>query len=372
MSSSPRSPDDRNTLRSKALWAAAEQLGRIGAWEWSTSGDEFIWSDNTFRLFGYEPGEVEPTAERAFERMHPADVERVRGHHGSARDGQALPPLEYRVVTPDGAVRHLYMTTVAEEREPSDPTRRLVGVVQDVTEQRCAERVAAVERAASRTLATWASFRPGAERLLRELAEALGLDAAAMWLPQGAVLTAAVFWGVSSPEAQARERLVSGLQVPKGVGLAGRAWESRRPLAPAGPGLGEGHAEGRAGDTNGVSPAIALPAVDGDEVLAVLVLYSSEPFMPGERLMEAFAEVGSQLGMFLARRRGVLVQSRLTRRELEVLQLAAQGLASDAIASRLLLSRSTVKTHFEHIYAKLDVSNRVSAVAMALRAGLIE
>jgi Bacterial regulatory proteins, luxR family len=40
--------------------------------------------------------------------------------------------------------------------------------------------------------------------------------------------------------------------------------------------------------------------------------------------------------------------------------------------SRLLLSRSTVKTHFEHIYAKLGVSNRVAAVATALRAGLIE
>jgi DNA-binding CsgD family transcriptional regulator len=76
--------------------------------------------------------------------------------------------------------------------------------------------------------------------------------------------------------------------------------------------------------------------------------------------------------MFLARRRAVLGPSRLTARELEVLQLAAQGLAGEEIASRLLLSRSTVKTHFEHIYAKLGVSNRVAAVATALRAGLIE
>jgi PAS domain S-box-containing protein len=176
-SSSPRPPDDRTALRSKALWDAAEQLGRIGAWEWRTPEDELVWSDNTFRLFGYEPGEIEPNPERVYERVHPADLERVRGRHGSARDGQALPPLEYRVVRPDGAVRHLHTTTLVEEREPCDTNRRIVGVVQDVTEQRCAERVAAVERAASRALAVWASFRPGAERLLRELGEALGMEA---------------------------------------------------------------------------------------------------------------------------------------------------------------------------------------------------
>jgi ATP/maltotriose-dependent transcriptional regulator MalT len=93
---------------------------------------------------------------------------------------------------------------------------------------------------------------------------------------------------------------------------------------------------------------------------------------PGARLMDALAEVGSQLGTFLARRRGVLRPSRLTRRELEVLQLAAQGLSGHEIQSRLLVSGSTVKTHFEHIYLKLGVSNRVAAVATALREGLIE
>jgi two-component system nitrate/nitrite response regulator NarL len=55
-----------------------------------------------------------------------------------------------------------------------------------------------------------------------------------------------------------------------------------------------------------------------------------------------------------------------------VLRLAAEGLARQEIQTRLLLSRSTVKTHFEHIYAKLGVSSRVAAVARALREGLIE
>jgi ATP/maltotriose-dependent transcriptional regulator MalT len=61
----------------------------------------------------------------------------------------------------------------------------------------------------------------------------------------------------------------------------------------------------------------------------------------------------------------------LTRRELEILQLAADGLSGPRIAERLFVSPATVKTHFENIYAKLDVSDRASAVAHTLRAGLI-
>jgi PAS domain S-box-containing protein len=372
MSSSRSTHDPVTALASKALWKAAEQLGQMGFWKWRTHADELVWSDNTFRLLGYEPGEVEPTPERAFERVHPNDLERVQDRHRSVRDGEALSPLEYRVVRPDGAIRHLYATTVVEEREPLDADRRIVGVVRDVTDQRCAERAVAVQRAASRALAMWASFRPGAERLLRELAEALAMEAGAIWLPHGRVLTVQAFWSAASTEIQVRERALSGLQVLKGVGLAGRAWQSRRPVAPVKPRPGEGFSGRHIGDMGGLSPAIALPAVADDDVLAVLVVYASEPFTPGERLMEALADVGSQLGTFLARRRGTLSPSRLTRRELEVLQLAAHGLATHEIQSKLLLRHSTVKTHFEHIYAKLGVSNRVAAVATALREGLID
>jgi ATP/maltotriose-dependent transcriptional regulator MalT len=61
----------------------------------------------------------------------------------------------------------------------------------------------------------------------------------------------------------------------------------------------------------------------------------------------------------------------LSAREVEVLALAADGASGPAIAARLVLSPSTVKTHFENIYEKLGVSDRAAAVALALRIGLI-
>jgi DNA-binding NarL/FixJ family response regulator len=62
----------------------------------------------------------------------------------------------------------------------------------------------------------------------------------------------------------------------------------------------------------------------------------------------------------------------ITSRQSEVLELASHGLTTTEIAEQLNVSDSTVKTHFENIYARLGVGDRTTAVAVALRHGLIE
>jgi DNA-binding NarL/FixJ family response regulator len=61
----------------------------------------------------------------------------------------------------------------------------------------------------------------------------------------------------------------------------------------------------------------------------------------------------------------------LTDREMEVLQLIAQGLANKQIAANLSISEHTVKFHVSSIYTKLGVGNRTEAVRMGVRRGLI-
>jgi DNA-binding NarL/FixJ family response regulator len=62
----------------------------------------------------------------------------------------------------------------------------------------------------------------------------------------------------------------------------------------------------------------------------------------------------------------------LTIRELECLQIIAKGLSNDETASVLKLSRATIRTHLEHIYQKLQVSNRVEAITEGIRQGIID
>ncbi|MFF0219145.1 response regulator [Streptomyces vinaceus] len=62
----------------------------------------------------------------------------------------------------------------------------------------------------------------------------------------------------------------------------------------------------------------------------------------------------------------------LTERERQVLKLFAEGLSIPAVASRLFLAPSTVKSHAQRLYTKLGVSDRAAAVAEAMRRGLLE
>ena len=62
----------------------------------------------------------------------------------------------------------------------------------------------------------------------------------------------------------------------------------------------------------------------------------------------------------------------LSPREQEVLELTADGLSAPQIGRRLYLSPATVKSHLQHVYGKLGVSDRAAAVAEAMRRGLLE
>jgi DNA-binding NarL/FixJ family response regulator len=70
-------------------------------------------------------------------------------------------------------------------------------------------------------------------------------------------------------------------------------------------------------------------------------------------------------------RAGEWIQEALTPREVEVLELLAEGLPNKSIAERLGISDQTVKFHVASILGKLGASNRTDAVRRALRRGLI-
>ncbi|MDE3075285.1 MAG: response regulator transcription factor [Chloroflexota bacterium] len=80
------------------------------------------------------------------------------------------------------------------------------------------------------------------------------------------------------------------------------------------------------------------------------------------RLVNRFAELS----------RRTPAEDALSARELEVLRLLASGAANKEIASRLIISESTVKTHVTNIFQKLGASDRTQAVTLALQRGLIK
>ncbi|GBE57197.1 response regulator PleD [bacterium BMS3Abin01] len=64
--------------------------------------------------------------------------------------------------------------------------------------------------------------------------------------------------------------------------------------------------------------------------------------------------------------------ARLTRRELEILQLLAQGLSNDVISRQLYISPTTTRNHIQNILSKLGVHSKLEAVAYAVRSGYVD
>ncbi len=354
----------------EALLERAEGLALIGSWDWDLDVDRMRWSDNLYRLFGLEPGEIVPTRRYVIERVHPGDRGLVERAAEIAREEGLIPPMEFRIRRPDGTVRHLRATQTVVEKTAGQP-RRMVGSVQDITEGRRAERVIAAHLAVANALSEWRTLEQGGTGLLRELVVALDCALGVLWVPESDLLVAQVIWRSGSTDVPALETAIRGLRLPRGVALAGEVWERGTPR----------HVPSLNGDTRyppeavaGLGGAVALPALHGQEVLAVVELHLCEPLGEAatDRLLRSLTSIGHELGEFLIHRRGELKPCSLTPRELEVLQLAAQGFGGRQIAERLVVSPATVRTHFEHIYEKYGVSDRASAVAKALRDGIID
>jgi PAS domain S-box-containing protein len=362
---SSRSDDQR------ALLESAERVAQIGSWEWTPETGELLWSDNLFRLFGVEPGSVTPSVELVLEMTHPDDRERQVHEVERVRRGVTYHRYDYRIIRTDGSTRHL-RSTLAEIDRQGQP-HKILGTVQDVTDQHRTESEIAAFVAVSVAIEEWEAFDQGAENLLRTLAEALDCVVGVLWVPDGEELVARVFWRKRNfEEADDFEKATRRLRIAQGKGLPGRVWKSGTPLAITELGELHGYLRSEQAETAGLRGGVAFAVLDADEVLAVVELYSCEDAEPNERLMRSLVGIGHMLGQFLKRRRGELGSARLTPRELELLQLAARGTSAAQIAELLTISRSTVKTHFEHVYAKLEVPGRVAAVAKAVREGLVE
>jgi PAS domain S-box-containing protein len=362
---SSRSDDQR------ALLESAERVAQIGSWEWTPGTGELLWSDNLFRLFGLEPGSVTPSAELVLEMTHPDDRERQVREVERVRQGVTYHRYDYRIARADGSTRHL-RSTLAEINQQGKP-HKILGTVQDVTDQHRAESEIATFVAVSQAIEEWESFDQGVENLLRMLAEAMDCVAGVLWVPDGEELVARVFWRKQNfDEADDFEAATRRLRLAQGQGLPGSVWKSGMPIAINDLGELHGYLRTEQAETAGLRGGVAFAVLDADEVLAVVELYSCEDAEPSERLMRSLVSIGHELGQFLKRRQGELGSARLTPRELEILQLAARGNSAAQIAERLTISRSTVKTHFAHIYAKLEVPDRVAAVAKAVREGLVE
>jgi len=136
ISSQRRDAEERR--RTLALLAEAEKVAHVGSWEWDMARDAMTWTDELYRIYGYEPGSVRPSIDAYLRPIEPTDREKVHNAITSARhDGKEF-AFDHRILRDDGVVRTLRVHG-APYKDLNGKSTRLIGTVHDVTEQRALE-----------------------------------------------------------------------------------------------------------------------------------------------------------------------------------------------------------------------------------------
>ena len=85
----------------------AQMLANMGDYDWHIETDTNTWSDQLFRIYGYEPGQIMASYDVFMQHIHPDDREKIRGVHQHAyATGEPYQMVE-RILRPDGELRYL-------------------------------------------------------------------------------------------------------------------------------------------------------------------------------------------------------------------------------------------------------------------------
>jgi PAS domain S-box-containing protein len=121
---------------SRAYLAEAQRLSHTGSFGWRVSTGEILWSEETLRIFEYDPT-AKPTIELILQRVHPDDAAFVKQTiERAAQNGKDF-DNEYRLAMPDGSVKYVHI--VAHALSDESGSIEFVGAVMDTTKSKRAE-----------------------------------------------------------------------------------------------------------------------------------------------------------------------------------------------------------------------------------------
>jgi signal transduction histidine kinase len=116
----------------------AQRLAKIGSFERDLRTGEVIWSDEHYRIYGFDPGEPPPKRDDYLALLDPDDRGCYEASMIASEKGLPVSPLTYRVQCHGGSIKWIYAELDTVFDDEGNPVRR-IGTIRDVTEVRAAE-----------------------------------------------------------------------------------------------------------------------------------------------------------------------------------------------------------------------------------------
>jgi PAS domain S-box-containing protein len=133
-----RKTTDEALRCSEAYLAEAQRLSHTGSWAWNLETDLRYWSEECYRVLGFDPWDGVPRTEQLIQRIHPDDQAVFRESATRAEHQRLDEELEYRIVHPSGAVRDIH-SIGHPVFSPGGDLIQYTGTVIDITERKRAE-----------------------------------------------------------------------------------------------------------------------------------------------------------------------------------------------------------------------------------------
>jgi len=281
----------------------ATRAAGIAIWDWDVVKDELVWDDAMYRLFRIRKEDFSGAYDAWAKTLAPEDFERLTYEVQAALRGEREYDTEFRIIWPDGSIRYIKANGQTFRDDQGRPVR-MIGVNYDITERKLAEEQINLLHAITLDVTASRDLPSALEVVLRRVCDKTGWALGQAWIPRqdGTGLDCCPSWFAADEKLEEFISYSRRITILPGRGLPGRVLSSRQPVWIPDVTNDPNFPRVDAARKSGLKAALGVPIVSGDEIIAVLEFFLSEPREEDERLVKVISAVAAQIGLVCERK----------------------------------------------------------------------
>ncbi|MDE2216812.1 MAG: PAS domain S-box protein [Planctomycetota bacterium] len=217
---------------------------------------------------------------------------------------------------------------ISPVRDTEGNIASFIGIKEDISERKQAERRLSAQHTVTQILAEAASIAEASPRIFQTICECLEWDIGELWAvdSESNVLRLVESWHLPSVKAPEFEAMSREITFSPGVGLPGRVWASGKPFWITDVTKDANFPRMPVAVKEGLHGAICFPIMVRGEILGVMDFFSCKTRQPDNDMLSMMAAIGRQIGLFVKRKQSDEISKRLSHQNELILNSAGEGI----------------------------------------------
>ncbi len=282
----------------------AQQIARLGYWEWDLLTDSLEWSDDLYKIYGKNKSVKEITFDDYIASIYPDDRTAVRKVIDSSLINKEQFKVDYRIIHASNLIRYIHGIGEVLLNSENKPVK-IRGVAQDVSEHKRIERRLASQFEVTRILAESKDLPDAAPKILEAVCEGVDWLIGELWLADydSNLLHLVGSWHKQGIQAEEFIGISRKCKFGPGVSLQGQVWKKKKPIWSTHALDDQFFPRAALAAKLRLHTALAFPIVFMKKVIGVVAFYKDDITEPDNELLDMFDSLGKQIGDFIERKR---------------------------------------------------------------------